>query len=98
MTELYLSLTVHFVNHISRQKMIVRVLEQNKDTDVLDLRKNGLQMSEDSSDALSGEAYVNVPYLKSVLHLLRRSTLTESNESTDLTKKIKSRALGELLH
>lgn len=64
-----------------------------QDTDVLESINNALGPLQGFTDALSGEAYVSVSYLKSVLHLLKTSTLTESEEDTDLSKEIKSRAL-----
>ncbi|KAK0151881.1 Zinc finger BED domain-containing protein 1 [Merluccius polli] len=45
------------------------------------------------TDALSGEDYVSVSYLKPVLHLLKTATLAETDQDTNLTKDIKSRAL-----
>ncbi|KAL1023621.1 hypothetical protein UPYG_G00043640 [Umbra pygmaea] len=65
-----------------------------QDTDVLESINNALGPLQEFTDALSGEAYVSVSYLKPVLHLLRTSTLTESDEDTNLTKEIKTSALG----
>ncbi len=45
------------------------------------------------TDALSGEAYVSVSYLKPVLHPLRMSTLAENDKGADLTKEINNRVL-----
>lgn len=63
-------------------------------TDVLESINNALGPLQEFTDALSSEVYVSVSYLKPVPHLLTTSTLTESDEDTDLTKEIKSRALG----
>ena len=57
---------------------------------------NALGPLQEITDALFGETYVSVSYLKPVLHLLRTSTRTECDEDTDLTKEIKSRALGDI--
>lgn len=64
-----------------------------QDTDVLESINGALGPLQEFTDALSGENYVSVSYLKPVLHLLRTSTLAESGQDTDLTKDIKSRAL-----
>lgn len=60
-----------------------------QDTDVLESINKALS----PLDALPGEDYVSVSYLKPVLHLLRTSTLAESDNDTDLSKEMKSRAL-----
>jgi len=41
------------------------------------------------TDALSGEIYVSVSFVKPVLHLLKTSVLAEKKDDTDLTKFIK---------
>lgn len=89
---------------LEQSKVLSQVLSEDKkthhlvptwqDTDVLESINNALGPLQEFTDALSGEAYVSVSYLKPVLHLLRTSTLTESDEDSDLTKEIKSRALG----
>ncbi|KAK0141185.1 Zinc finger BED domain-containing protein 1 [Merluccius polli] len=48
------------------------------------------------TDALSGEEYVSVSYLKPVLHLLRTKTLVEEPKDVEFTKPIKFRALHYL--
>lgn len=63
-----------------------------QDTDVLESINNALSPLQEFTDALSGEDYVSVSYLKPVLHLLR-TTLEESENDTTLTKEIKSRVL-----
>jgi len=48
------------------------------------------------TDALSGEEYVSISYLKPVLHLFATSVLAEDAEDTDLTKSIKTKVLAYL--
>lgn len=88
---------------LEQSKALSQVLSEDKktrhlvptwqDTDVLESINNALSPLQEFTDALSGEDYVSVSYLKPVLHLLRTATLTESDQDTDLTKEIKSRAL-----
>ncbi|XP_049450866.1 zinc finger BED domain-containing protein 4-like [Epinephelus fuscoguttatus] len=79
---------------LSADKTTCHLVPTCQDTDVLESINNALGPLQEFTDALSGEAYVSMSYLKPVLHLLRTSTLTESDEDSDLTKEIKSRALG----
>lgn len=93
----------------SRQKMIERVLEQEKTiARVLGSDKKTRQLVptwrdidviesiNKFTDALSGEAYVSVSYLKPVLHLFNSSILRAQDDDTDLTKRIKSTILQYL--
>ncbi|XP_056140252.1 neuronal acetylcholine receptor subunit alpha-9-like [Lampris incognitus] len=48
------------------------------------------------TDALSGEEYVSISYLKPVLHLLATSVLAEDDEDTDLSRSIKTKVLTYL--
>lgn len=98
----------------SRQRMIERVLEQQKalsqilsadrktrhlvpqwqDTDVLESVSKALKPLQEFTDALSGEDYVSVSYLKPVLHLFNTNILAVNDEdSEDLTNTIKSKIL-----
>ncbi|KAJ8356662.1 hypothetical protein SKAU_G00194560 [Synaphobranchus kaupii] len=97
----------------SRQKMMERVLEQQRalsdvfsadrksqhlvpswqDLDVLESVNQALQPLQEFTDALSGESYVSVSYVKPVLHLMKTSVLAEKEEDTDLTKSIKVKIL-----
>ena len=79
---------------LSADKKTRHLVPTWQDTDVLESINNALGPLQEFTDALSGEAYASVSYLKPVLHLLRTSTLTESDEDTNLTKEIKTRALG----
>ena len=76
---------------LSEDKRTCHLVPTWQDKDVLESIKNALGPLQEFIDVLSGEAYMNVSYLKPVLHLLRTLTLTESK---DLTKEIKSRAFG----
>ncbi|XP_030224922.1 zinc finger BED domain-containing protein 1-like [Gadus morhua] len=88
---------------LEQSKALCQVLSEDRktrhlvptwqDTDVLESINNALGPLQEFTDALSGEDYVSVSYLKPVLHLLRTATLAETDEETDLTKEIKSRAL-----
>ena len=69
---------------LEQSKALSQVLSEDKktrhlvptwqDTDVLESINNALGPLQEFTDALSGEAYVSVSYLKPVLHLLRTST------------------------
>ena len=98
----------------SRQKMMERVLEQEKaltevlskdkktrhlvltwqDKEVLESVNAALQPLKEFTDALSGESYVSVSYLKPVLDLMRTKYLAEDPKDTTLTKDIKSKVLA----
>ncbi len=97
----------------SRQRMIERVLEQQKalsqilsadrktrhlvpqwqDTDVLESVSKALKPLQEFTDALSGEDYFSVSYLKPVLHLFNTNILAVNDEDSDLTNTIKSKIL-----
>ncbi|XP_061096829.1 E3 SUMO-protein ligase ZBED1 isoform X2 [Conger conger] len=64
--------------------MIARVLEQIK------------AISQEFTDALSGEEYISISYLKPILHLLAASLLAEDDEDTDLSRSIKTKVLAYL--
>ncbi|XP_061918596.1 E3 SUMO-protein ligase ZBED1-like [Entelurus aequoreus] len=88
---------------LEQSKALSQVLSEDKktrhlvptwqDTDVLESLNNALGPLQEFTDALSGEAYVSVSYLKPVLHLLRTSILTVDKDDPDLPRDIKSRAL-----
>ncbi|XP_026028480.1 zinc finger BED domain-containing protein 1-like [Astatotilapia calliptera] len=101
----------------SRQKMIERVLEQQRaisdvisadkksrhliptwqDLEVLESVNQALHPLQDFTDALSGESYVSVSYVKPVLHLMKTSVLAEKEEDSNLTKSIKKKILEYLI-
>ncbi|KAK0147407.1 Zinc finger BED domain-containing protein 1 [Merluccius polli] len=88
---------------LEQSKAVCQVLSEDRktrhlvptwqDTDVLESVNNALGPLQEFTDALSGEDYVSVSYLKPVLHLLKTATLAETDQDTNLTKDIKSRAL-----
>ncbi|XP_057182627.1 zinc finger BED domain-containing protein 4-like isoform X1 [Triplophysa rosa] len=64
-----------------------------QDLDVLESINQALQPLQEFTDALSGESYVSVSYVKSVLHLMNTSILAAKEEESDLTKSIKKKIL-----
>uniref|UniRef100_A0A8C9YIK6 BED-type domain-containing protein n=1 Tax=Sander lucioperca TaxID=283035 RepID=A0A8C9YIK6_SANLU len=67
-----------------------------QDTEVLESIHKALHPLSEFTDALSGEEYVSISYLKPVLHLLATSVLAEDAEDTDLTRSIKTKVLAYL--
>lgn len=61
-----------------------------QDVDVLESVNNAIKPLQTFTDALSGETYVSIPYLKPVLHLFSNSLLKSEEGETELTKKINS--------
>ena len=59
-----------------------------QDIDVLESVNKAVRPLLDFTDALSGEAYVTVSYIKPVLHLFKTSLLQPAEEDTELTKTI----------
>lgn len=55
-----------------------------------------LRPLQEFTDALSGEDYVSVSYLKPVLHLFNTKILAVNDEDSDLTNTIKSKILEYL--
>ncbi|XP_051816727.1 E3 SUMO-protein ligase ZBED1-like [Acanthochromis polyacanthus] len=62
-----------------------------QDMDVLESIHKALHPLLEFTDALSGEEYVSISYLKPVLHHLATSVLADDAEDTELTKSIKSK-------
>lgn len=73
---------------LSEDKKTCHLVPTWQDMDVLKSINNALGPFQEFTDTLSGEAYVSVSYLKPVLHLLKTSTLAESDQDTDLTKEL----------
>ncbi len=67
-----------------------------QDIEVLESIHKALHPLLEFTDALSGEEYVSISYLKPVLHLLATSVLAEDAEDTDLTRSIKTKVLAYL--
>lgn len=91
---------------IEQQKDIAHVLSSHKksrhfiptwqDMDVLEAINKSLQPLVEFTDALSGEKYVSVSFVKPVLHLFNSSVLKVKDDDTDLSRAIKSRILEYL--
>jgi len=69
------------------------LVPQWQDTDVLESMSKALKPLQEFTDALSGEDYVSVSYLKPVLHLFNTNILAVNDEDSDLTNTIKSKIL-----
>ncbi|KTG40963.1 hypothetical protein cypCar_00042703 [Cyprinus carpio] len=84
----------------SRQAMIERVIEQQKaiahDMDVLEAINKSLHPLVKFTDALSGQKYVSVSFVKPVLHLFNSSILKVKDDDTDLSRAIKCKILEYL--
>ncbi|KAJ8014413.1 hypothetical protein DPEC_G00039960 [Dallia pectoralis] len=92
----------------SRQQMVKRVLEQKRAiAEVLSKDKKtrplvptwqdaALSPLLEFTDALSGESYVSVSFLKPVMHLFNTSILKEAEDDTELTRTIKTTVMGYL--
>ncbi|ROL48341.1 Zinc finger BED domain-containing protein 1 [Anabarilius grahami] len=88
---------------LEQQRAISDVLSPNRksrhlvpswqDLDVLESINQALQPLQEFTDALSGESYVSVSYVKPVLHLMNTSVLAAKEEDSDLTKSIKMKTL-----
>lgn len=90
----------------SRQQMIVRFLEQEgavtkvlsadkkiqtwQDIEVLESLQKALKPLQDFTDALSGEEYVTISYVRPVLHLFKTSLLAHEEGESELCKSIKT--------
>ncbi len=89
---------------LEQQKALTQVLSEDKkarhliptwqDIDVLESVSKTLGPLLDFTDALSGEDYASVSYVKPVIHLFNNSMLLIHEEDTDLTKTLKK----EMLH
>nr|XP_055069962.1 E3 SUMO-protein ligase ZBED1-like [Misgurnus anguillicaudatus] len=84
---------------LEQERAIVRVLGADKktrhlvptwqDLEVLDAINKAVKPLQDFVDALSGESYVSVSYIKPVLHLFKTSLLQREEKDVDLTATIK---------
>ncbi|XP_073344944.1 E3 SUMO-protein ligase ZBED1-like [Pagrus major] len=91
---------------LQQEKAISQVLKADKkvrhlvptwqDLDVLESVNRALSPLMEFTDALSGEEYVSVSYLKPVLHLLNNSVLSPDEDDTELTKQMKGAILQYL--
>lgn len=67
-----------------------------QDVEVLEAVNNSLSPLAEFTDALSGEQYVSVSYVKPVLHLFNNKILAEKDGETELSKCIKKKILDYL--
>ncbi|XP_056136452.1 E3 SUMO-protein ligase ZBED1-like [Lampris incognitus] len=91
---------------LEQEKAIARVLGSDKkswhlvptwqDIDALESINKAVKPLQDFTDALSGEAYVSVSYIKPVRHLFKTSLLQPEEEDTELTETIKTNILRYL--
>jgi len=97
---------IMFIRVLEQAKAISQVLSGDRyarsliptwqDMDVMESIHKALHPLLEFTDALSGEEYVSISYLKPVLHLFATSVLAEDAEDTDLTKSIKTKVLAYL--
>lgn len=69
-----------------------------QDIEVFESVNKALKPLQEFTDALSGEDNVSISYLLPVLHLLNTLTLAADEEDTELTRSIKTKALGYILN
>ncbi|XP_053298983.1 E3 SUMO-protein ligase ZBED1 [Pleuronectes platessa] len=80
-------------NVLSADRKTRHLVPSWQDLDVLESVNLALHPLQVFTDALSGESYVSVSYVKPVLHLLNTSVLAEKEDDTNLTKTIKVKIL-----
>jgi len=91
---------------LEQKKAITQVLADDKksrhlipswaDLDDLEAVNRGLSPLMEFTDALSGEEYVTISFVKHVLHILNSRVLAEEEDDVELTKKIKTSILAYL--
>ncbi|XP_069800972.1 E3 SUMO-protein ligase ZBED1-like [Dendropsophus ebraccatus] len=91
---------------LEQKKAITQVLAEDRksrhlvpswaDLDVLEAVNNALSPLMEFTDALSGEEYVTISFVKPILHLLNTRVLAETEEDVELTKTIKTKILQYL--
>lgn len=91
---------------LEQEKAIAQVLKEDKktrhllptwqDLDGLESVNKALSPLVEFTDALSGEDYVSVSYLKPVLHVLNTTVLAAAEDDTKVTKRIKGGILQYL--
>lgn len=91
---------------LEQKRAITEVLSKDKktrplvptwqDVDVLESIDAALSPLLEFTDALSGESYVSVSFLKPVMHLFNTSILKEAEDDTELTRTIKTTVMGYL--
>lgn len=91
---------------LEQRKAITQVLSEDKksrhlvpswaDLDVLEAVSKALSPLMEFTDALSGEEYVTISFVKPVLHILNSRVLAEEEDDVELTKTIKTSILRYL--
>ncbi|KAI2644978.1 zinc finger BED domain-containing 1-like protein [Labeo rohita] len=81
---------------LSADKKLRHLIPTWQDIDVLESVSKSLGPMLDFTDALSGDEYVSVSFVKPVLQLFNTSLLEMREEDTDLTKNIKKKMLDYL--
>nr|XP_055051828.1 uncharacterized protein LOC129437603 [Misgurnus anguillicaudatus] len=89
------------IEHFLEQEgAITKVLSANKKSrhlvptwqniEVLEAIQKALKLLQDFTDALSGEEYVTISYVRPVLHLFNASLLAHKDDDSELCKSIKT--------
>ncbi|RXN13109.1 zinc finger BED domain-containing 1-like protein [Labeo rohita] len=78
---------------LSADRKTRHLVPQWQDTDVIESVSRALKPLQEFTDALSGEDYISVSYLKLVFHVFNTKILAADDEDSDLTKTIKSKIL-----
>ncbi|XP_059410212.1 E3 SUMO-protein ligase ZBED1-like [Carassius carassius] len=81
---------------LSKDKKTRPLVPNWQDVDVLESIDAALSPLLEFTDALSGESYVSVSFLKPVMHLFNTSILKEAEDDTELTRTIKTTVMGYL--
>ncbi|XP_073719120.1 E3 SUMO-protein ligase ZBED1-like [Misgurnus anguillicaudatus] len=81
---------------LSKDKKTRALVPTWQDVDVLESIDAALSPLLEFTDALSGESYVSVSFLKPVMHLFNNSILKEAEDDTELTRTIKRTVMGYL--
>lgn len=81
---------------LSKDKTTRSLVPTWQDVDVLESIDAALSSLLEFTDALSGESYVSVSFLKPVMHLFNTSILKEAEDDTELTLTIKTTVMGYL--
>ncbi|XP_077403110.1 E3 SUMO-protein ligase ZBED1-like isoform X1 [Vanacampus margaritifer] len=85
------------ISHVLKEdKKSRHLLPSWQDLEVLEAVNKALCPLQDFTDALSGEQYVGVSYLKPVLKLFNASILAEDENDPQLTKDVKRNVLADL--
>ncbi|XP_051535847.1 zinc finger BED domain-containing protein 4-like [Myxocyprinus asiaticus] len=81
---------------LSMDKKVRHLVPTWQDIEVLEAVNNSLSPLAEFTDALSGEQYVSVSYVKPVLHLFNNTIFEEKEGETELSKCIKRKILDYL--